>query len=109
MFSSIFVDRPRLATVIALVTAIAGLAVAPLYSDCAVPGHRAAPGFGHCALSRRVISVVDSTVAQVIESQVIGVDKMIYMKSITGNDGSYSLLVFLRARHQPGHQHGQRQ
>ena len=37
--------------------------------------------------------VVDSTVAQVIESQVVGVDKMIYMKSISGNDGSYSLLA----------------
>ena len=37
--------------------------------------------------------VVDTTVAQVIELQVIGVDKMIYMKSISGNDGSYSLLV----------------
>ena len=37
--------------------------------------------------------VVDATVAQVIESQVVGVDKMIYMKSISGNDGSYSLLV----------------
>src|SRR5207342_2320574 len=37
--------------------------------------------------------VVDTTVAQVIESQVIGVDKMIYMKSVSGNDGSYSLLL----------------
>ena len=34
---------------------------------------------------------------------------MIYMKSNSANDGSYTLTVTLRARHQPGHQHRQRQ
>ncbi len=38
-------------------------------------------------------AVVEATIAQPIESQVIGVDKMIYMKSVSGNDGSYSLKV----------------
>jgi len=38
-------------------------------------------------------AIVDATIAQPIESQVIGVDKMIYMKSVSGNDGSYSLKV----------------
>ena len=37
--------------------------------------------------------VVESTVAQPIEAQVVGVDKMIYMKSTSGNDGSYNLTV----------------
>ena len=36
-------------------------------------------------------AVVEATVAQVIEAQVVGVDKMIYMKSMSGDDGSYSL------------------
>jgi multidrug efflux pump subunit AcrB len=36
-------------------------------------------------------AVVDATVAQPIEAQVVGVDKMIYMKSVSGNDGSYTL------------------
>ena len=36
-------------------------------------------------------AVVEATVAQPIESQIVGVDKMIYMKSVSGNDGSYSL------------------
>ena len=36
-------------------------------------------------------AVVEATIAQPIESQVVGVDKMIYMKSVSGNDGSYSL------------------
>ena len=93
MFSSIFVDRPRLATVIALVTAIAGLlsllAIPIAQLPDIVPPQVSVTASYPGASSQ----VVDSTVAQVIESQVIGVDKMIYMKSISGNDGSYSLLV----------------
>ena len=37
--------------------------------------------------------VLESTVAQVIEASVNGVDRMIYMKSYSGNDGSYTLQV----------------
>ena len=38
-------------------------------------------------------SVVEATVAQVIETQVNGVERMIYMKSNSGGDGSYTLTV----------------
>ena len=38
-------------------------------------------------------AVVEASVAQPIEAQVVGVDKMIYMKSTSGNDGSYNLTV----------------
>ena len=93
MFSSIFVDRPRLAIVIALVTAIAGLlsllAIPVAQLPDIVPPQVSVTASYPGASSE----VVDTTVAQVIESQVVGVDKMIYMKSISGNDGSYSLLV----------------
>jgi hydrophobe/amphiphile efflux-1 (HAE1) family protein len=37
--------------------------------------------------------VVEATVAQPIESAIVGVDKMIYMKSNSANDGSYSNLI----------------
>ena len=38
-------------------------------------------------------AVVEASVAQPIEAQVVGVDKMIYMKSTSGNDGCYNLTV----------------
>jgi len=93
MFSSIFVDRPRLAIVIAVVTTIAGLLsllVIPVaqFPDIVPPQVSVSANYPGASSE-----VVDATVAQVIESQVVGVDKMIYMKSISGNDGSYSLLV----------------
>src|SRR5580693_8478262 len=93
MFSAIFVDRPRLAIVIAVVTTIAGflaLFSIPIaqYPDI-VPPQVAVTTFYPGANS----AVVDATVAQPIEAQIVGVDKMIYMKSVSGDDGSYSLTV----------------
>jgi len=91
MLSAIFVDRPRLAIVIAVVTAIAG--VLALYSipiaqypDIVPPQVSVTTSYPGASAS-----VVDATIAQPIESQVVGVDKMIYMKSVSGNDGSYTL------------------
>jgi len=91
MLSAIFVDRPRLAIVIAIVTTIAGLVALyalPLaqYPDI-VPPQVSVTTFYPGANA----AVVESTVAQVIEAQVVGVDKMIYMKSTSGDDGSYVL------------------
>jgi hydrophobe/amphiphile efflux-1 (HAE1) family protein len=91
MLSAIFVDRPRLAIVIAIVTTIAGLVALyalPLaqYPDIVPPQVSVTtlyPGAN--------AGVVEATVAQVIEAQVVGVDKMIYMKSTSGDDGSYTL------------------
>jgi len=91
MLSSIFVDRPRLAIVIAIVTTIAGMLALfsiPLaqYPDIVPPQVSVTtqyPGANS--------AVVDATIAQPIEAQVVGVDKMIYMKSVSGDDGSYTL------------------
>ena len=82
MLSSIFVDRPRLAIVIAVVTTIAGLLALyaiPLaqYPDI-VPPQVAVTTLYPGANS----AVVEATVAQVIEAQVVGVDKMIDRKSV---------------------------
>jgi hydrophobe/amphiphile efflux-1 (HAE1) family protein len=91
MLSAVFVDRPRLAIVIAIVTTIAGLLALyalPLaqYPDIVPPQVSVTTSYPGANSA-----VVESTVAQVIEAQVVGVDKMIYMKSTSGDDGSYAL------------------
>lgn len=93
MLSSVFVDRPRLAIVIAIVTTIAGIVALfaiPIaqYPDIVPPQVSVTtlyPGANS--------AVVDATIAQPIEAQVVGVDKAIYMKSVSGDDGSYALVV----------------
>jgi hydrophobe/amphiphile efflux-1 (HAE1) family protein len=93
MISAIFVDRPRLAVVIALVITIAGaLALLRIpvaqFPDIVPPQTVVSATFPGASAA-----VVESSIAQPIEAQVVGVDKMIYMSSTSGNDGSYNLTV----------------
>ena len=93
MFSAIFIERPRLAAVIAIVTTIAGLLsllAIPIaqYPDIVPPQVSVTTTYPGASAA-----VVEATVAQPIESQVVGVDKSIYMKSVSGDDGSYTLTV----------------
>jgi hydrophobe/amphiphile efflux-1 (HAE1) family protein len=93
MISEIFVARPRLAVVIAIVITIAGaLAVTQIpvaqFPDIVPPQVVVAATYPGASAD-----VVESSIAQPIEAQVVGVDKMIYMKSTSGNDGSYNLTV----------------
>ena len=93
MISGVFVDRPRLAIVIAIITVIAGLialTVIPVsqFPDIVPPQVTVTARYPGASAA-----VVEATVAQPLEAQVNGADQMIYMKSNSGNDGSYTLTV----------------
>jgi hydrophobe/amphiphile efflux-1 (HAE1) family protein len=93
MISGIFIRRPRLAIVIAIVISLAGwLAMLRIpvsqFPDIVPPQVRVTATYPGASAS-----VVEASVAQPLEAQVVGVDKMIYMKSTSGNDGSYTLTV----------------
>src|SRR6266853_1345758 len=93
MISSVFIHRPRLAIVISIVISIAGvialgaLSVAQ-FPDIVPPQVAVSTNYPGASAA-----AVEESVAQVIEAQVNGVDKMIYMKSTSGGDGSYTLNV----------------
>ena len=84
---------PRLAIVIAFVITIAGaLALLQIpvaqFPDIVPPQVTVTADFPGASAE-----VVESSVAQPLEAQIVGVDKMLYMKSTSGNDGSYTLTV----------------
>ena len=90
MISGVFVDIPAsLAVVIAIQLTLAGglsLLRIPVsqFPDIVPPQVTVAATFAGASAA-----VVEQTVGQPIEAQIVGVDKMIYMKSNSANDGSY--------------------
>jgi len=93
MISSVFIHRPRLALVIAVVITLAGLlALRALpvaqFPDIVPPQVQVTATYPGASAA-----AVEQSVGQVIEAQVNGVDKMIYMKSTSAGDGSYALTV----------------
>jgi len=93
MISSVFVDRPRLAVVIAVVIMIAGLLALTRIPVAQFPDIVPPQVVVSATYPGASAAVVESSVAQPIEAQVVGVDKMIYMKSASGDDGTYTLTV----------------
>src|SRR5712672_2143259 len=95
MISAVFIRRPRLAVVIAIVITLAG-AIALMripvaqFPDIVPPRVQVTASYPGASAA-----VIEAAVAQPLEAQIVGVDKMIYMKSTSANDGTYiSTLTF---------------
>ena len=93
MFSRFFIERPVLSNTLALLIILLGalsLVRLPIsqYPDVVPPTVSVTATYPG-ASARTVMD----TVALPIETQVNGVEGMLYMQSTSGNDGSYSLVV----------------
>jgi hydrophobe/amphiphile efflux-1 (HAE1) family protein len=93
MISSVFIDRPRLAIVIAIVITLGGLLALTRIPVAQLPDIVPPQVQVIAIYPGASAEVLQATVAQPLEAQIVGVDKMIYMKSTSGSDGSYTLTV----------------
>ena len=93
MISAVFIRRPRLAFVISIVISIAGLIALSVIPVAQFPEIVPPQVSVKATYPGASAAAVEASVAQIIEGKVNGVDRMIYMKSNSGSDGSYALTV----------------
>jgi len=97
MISQIYIDRPKLAIVISIVTVLLGLLclrVAPVaeYPEIAPPNIMV-----FCTYTGAGSEEVANTVATVIEEQINGLEDLLYYNSTSSNTGTYTLEITFKS------------
>lgn len=101
MLSSVFINRPRLAIVIAIVITLAGLIAVTRIPVAQFPDIVPPQVSVTATYPGASAETVEAAIAQPIEAQVNGVDDMIYMSSTSGNNGTYTLTVTFKVGSDP--------
>ena len=93
MFVNFFIKRPIFSTVISLAIVLAGVVCIPILPVAQFPEITPPTVQVKATYTGASAEVVEKTVTQPIEEEVNGVEGMLYMTSISGNDGTSTITV----------------
>lgn len=93
MFSHFFIRRPVFASVVSIVIVLIGIFSLQSLPVARYPNIAPPTITVTCFFPAADAATVANTVGAPIEQEVNGVENMLYMESVSGNDGTYSLTI----------------